>query len=984
MRSSVPLSRLPFLKSSLDRRTVAARVLVHVLCASSLPFSAVAQQVAVPTQNRETIVELPAFAVTSDPDDSYEALNTSSLSGTNKALEKLPISAEVINQTLMSDLGTSDVKEILNKYATAITPGENSPGSSTAEGRGDGDRFTLFTLGVRGLNACAARRNGFLTFGYLSEGFSTERMEIIRGPQALIYGTNPPGGVVNITSKKALFGTTRGSVQAMIDEEGSERFQLDLNAAGKLLDRNAAIRVSLLDADINYWRHGIGRETTGRYAEAAYEIFPESRTQLRLEYENIEDYAVEPSPRRTIFGINTGRFALGVPDGTPLSVLLATNHPAVGTILDGKLSWENVDSIAGSANATKRRQEYFAATLSSRITPWLEGQIIAAKAPRWTRRLVPGSIVFRAPLTGPNPLDAWAVNYRPVINPIVDQENEGLRAVFSADFDITSHSRHNLVFGGELTNVSNDAQQCVYYQADSSGNVLVNPNPALVNTADRGRTHLPVQWLSLADGLPNWADIDLDRYTINGTTYVLDKYKTPNPALAAPGNPLGLNGGTAGASTSESSGSGAFAALFSTFLGGKVETLLGMRFDERSSANITSGGYLEGEGYSGNAGIIWRATNPVSVYASFSRNFNPDSSGALLWTGEPLPSGIGRAYEGGLKLNAFDGRLSGTLAYYHAESINEVERIAATTRAATDPSGINGNHYDFFLPSINFDRQTKGVELSITARPLPNWRLQAGYSHNLGREGSSVFLPFYYNDEFRTDAQGRVLVADNTPLLVPVNPATPVAADGRTYAAGVSTQALTVDMLRNGDAAGNYRALVAPDNGRIQNAVDLGLRVPGVGTGRTGLPISQHQLGFRPSVGDSILARGGGERTTGYPLHAFTLTSMYGFSRGKLQGLALGVNASLSYDTILYYYNDSTAGNERRKFFAPDQARFNLIASYTRKITKKISWKTQINLNNLTDERYMTILPNVATGANDNAALMASPRTWVWTNTVSF
>jgi len=324
------------------------------------------------------------------------------------------------------------------------------------------------------------------------------------------------------------------------------------------------------------------------------------------------------------------------------------------------------------------------------------------------------------------------------------------------------------------------------------------------------------------------------------------------------------------------------------------------------------------------------------------------------------------------------------VAYYHAESVNEAERIAASTRTATDPSGINGNYYDFFLPSITYDRQTKGVEVTLTARPLPQWRLQIGYSHNLGREGSSVSLPFFYNDQFRTDVQGRVLLGDNTPLMVPVNPTVAVAPDGRTYPAGVATQALTAGILRSGDASGNYRALLSPDNGRILNATDLGLRISGVGTGQVGLPISDHQLGFRPAIGDSLLARGGGERTTGYPLHAFTVTSMYGFSKGLLKGLSAGANASLGYDTILYYYNDAAAGNMRRKFHAPDQARLNLIASYTRKITQKITWKTQINVNNVADNRYLTIFPNVATGAPDNAQLMAAPRTWVWTNTFSF
>lgn len=218
-------------------------------------------------------------------------------------------------------------------------------------------------------------------------------MEIIRGPQALIYGTNPPGGVVNITTKKAQFGKTRGSVQARFDEEGSWRFQLDTNISGKILNRRAAIRIGLLDADINYWRDGIGREAYGQYVEAAVELIPASQTTFRFEWENLMDYAVEPSLRRTIFGAASTRFPLGVPDSTPISVLVATNHPALATIMNGKLTWENMDSLAGTSNATRRHQQFFSATLSSRLAPWLDGQIVASMAPRWTRRVNAGNFL---------------------------------------------------------------------------------------------------------------------------------------------------------------------------------------------------------------------------------------------------------------------------------------------------------------------------------------------------------------------------------------------------------------------------------------------------------------------------------------------------------------------------------------------------------------------------------------------------------------
>ena len=92
----------------------------------------------------------------------------------------------------------------------------------------------------------------------------------------------------------------------------------------------------------------------------------------------------------------------------------------------------------------------------------------------------------------------------------------------------------------------------------------------------------------------------------------------------------------------------------------------------------------------------------------------------------------------------------------------------------------------------------------------------------------------------------------------------------------------------------------------------------------------------------------------------------------------------MNRSTVLYYYNDVSAGNARRPFMAPDRAVFNLIYSYQKRVTKKILWKTQINLNNVTDRHFITVYPNLTTGVPDNAGFYVSPRCVVWTNTFSF
>src|ERR1043166_606678 len=99
------------------------RLLFHVaaftLQAAIAPFFAQtptsSDRVANQTDKTAT-VQLSPFEVLADKNDSYEALNFSSLSGTNKSLDKLPVTAEVLNSTLMSDVGTSDIKDLLYNY----------------------------------------------------------------------------------------------------------------------------------------------------------------------------------------------------------------------------------------------------------------------------------------------------------------------------------------------------------------------------------------------------------------------------------------------------------------------------------------------------------------------------------------------------------------------------------------------------------------------------------------------------------------------------------------------------------------------------------------------------------------------------------------------------------------------------------------------------------------------------------------------------
>ncbi|MFM8335509.1 MAG: TonB-dependent siderophore receptor [Opitutaceae bacterium] len=928
----------------------------------------------------EAAVQLQPFEVVADPGDTYQALNTTSVSGTNRSLEKLPITGEIFNATMMQDLGTSDIVELLTNRMTGIGAGENSGGSSAANGALAGDRFNMQTFSVRGL-AAFPRRNGFMYLGNLAEGFAYERLEVIRGPQSLLYGNNPAGGVINVTTKKAQFGGNFVSAEYKTDEFGSARYQLDANYATKLGPRRVAVRLAALKSDQNFWREVIGRKTTGIFVEAAAEIFPASDTVLRFEVEDRFDTSIQANRRVLV----SGAPAL-VPNNTPLALLLARNDPALGQIAGGMLNWQNVDVLDGNSFARRRWEQFQNLTLSTRVASWLRAQVVGtARSAFNDNTTAQGLTALQAPLTGGNPLDAWALAYRPGGSEVRATE-WGLRATLNADFRVTRHTQNQLIVGAERVDYPHYRQNMSYsyYEVDAAGAFLVNRTQ--LNTANGGRTLMPNQWVDVRSNLGGFVDPRRPRsYTFNGRTYVWDYQKYPNPAFVTPDNPLGFNGGSSGANQDYGRSASGFAALFTSWFGGKFDTLAGVRHDRLKQVLYNTGLTPEGSGTTGNLGVVWKVTNPVSLYVGVSSTFTPGGLNAQSrYDGGPLANGRGESIEGGLKVNAFEGRLSGSVTAFETKSRNQFITLDGATQQILAPTGINGSYWATIRsPSYEYDALTRGLEITLSGRPLPAWRTMFGYAISQGREGGPVELPFYYNDEFRTNAAGQVLLGDGTPLRVPVNPAVRVATDGKTYAAGVETQILTVNILRNGDAAGNYRAQLARDSGGILNAAALGLSISGVGTGRLGLPISAHQLGFVPPT-PTFLARRGGERTIGFPRHSFSGTSMYDFREGRLRGLSLGLNGRVDYDTIRYYYNDVAAGNVRRTLRGRDTAILNLIFRYQLRLTRRLQFTTQVNLNNVFDAQRLEVYPNAATGLPDNAGFRNDPRTWVWTNTVRY
>ncbi|MEF1231238.1 TonB-dependent receptor plug domain-containing protein, partial [Vibrio fortis] len=80
-------------------------------------------------------------------------------------------------------------------------------------------------------------------YSWQIDPFGLERVEVLRGPASVLYGQNPPGGLINVVSKRPQFDG--GSGQVGIDVGSFDRTQVTLDVNTEVSDDVAFRLVAL-------------------------------------------------------------------------------------------------------------------------------------------------------------------------------------------------------------------------------------------------------------------------------------------------------------------------------------------------------------------------------------------------------------------------------------------------------------------------------------------------------------------------------------------------------------------------------------------------------------------------------------------------------------------------------------------------------------------------------------------------------------------
>ena len=958
-------------------------------------------------QTEQTIL-LNVFEVKSDTSDTYDATNTNSVTGTNTLLSKTPLDAKVFNRQLMDELDVVDMTDMLSKLgglgSAVIGAGEDVRGDL------EGDRQDPKTMTMRGLAINNPRRDGFLRSDTtLLDSFDIERVEAIGGSNSLLFGSGDAGGAITSTSKRAYLNRRpTATITGKIDSEGSWRSTLDTQASNRMF----GLRLNAAKGDTLFFRPGHRQQNAGVHVAATFQPF--KNLQIRGEYRYFTRDAVFAQavtvraplswqlPARDAFGAVVANVPGNATTTTAANVdnknsRYLVSFPDVAQFTrNGPFDLTTVDSAVGPFHRDAYTNIIRSVVAETTLAPGLALQLRYGHDARINDPLrATSTVVFAPGATGNNYVDPatgqtgtqWAFNTAMNAAPFWTGAR-GFRGALAYQKDLGKwFGRHQAsAFYQDMDSWVN-TQPWRFFETDASGAFV--QNLANITNSTSGRIEMPAVWVpAFPQQVIGGREWPFTSFTHpNGKTYRYTSTFYADAVPRTPGNPMGLSGPvnaagvtTAGGTLDDTREASKGFSLFSEWWGGRIDTMAGYRSEEASTVRVNTGVKRGPISYDSlTTGFVFDTPiRGMRVSGNYSTNAKINFDTGRDIYDQILPVGKGVSRDVGLKFDLWERRISGNVNYYVSQAKNFIGGLGGLQNDI-DPDGINGRNGG---GNYVFDKTSDGYNVTLTSRPLRGWEVRLNVATANGSERTDVVLPQFYNDKFNTTTvNGQTVVgvraatgAAVVPLLVPSDPRNPDSAQ----------IPLSLAMLRDQSETNPYRAQLDSESGQILNAQALFLRTAGVGTNETGLPITEHQLGFASPSGGVIIVKKAGEKTVNYAERSYSLVNRYQFSEGRLSGLVVGLSSSLRTNHRAYMYNDAADGGKRKLFYFPNRLLHDAYAVYRFKATRQARVSVQLNIANLLDANEVLYLRNGTNGTLRYAQWFNAPRKYSLTTTLSF
>lgn len=579
-----------------------------------------------PPPENEGVVTLQEFTVSSTAASEYTSSESTTGTRIASSIRDLPFKVSVITGEFMDDFNATEFREQMAYTSNVVGYETISTGYM-----------------LRGFDADVQLRNGFRRIGLIDK-VNIERVEVIKGPAASIYGAVFPGGTINFVTRKPRV-KHEDRLTLSMGTNDSHRVQASttgpLGQSGKLFYRvDGALDERRYDQPFKFRYQGtISGQLLWR---------PSPNTSFHIEAEFLE------RREQAISSANVPFVIQAVSDPYRVASQNRTYNRYVG------LATELMDfNPQGPHSYSNRYVKNVTATFEHRINSIFS---LRSSANWFDRGLVRQEVGGRDqynPLTGR--VQRGTARYRPFPEGGRSWQNDLL-----ASFD-TGAIKHKLLFTLDYQRQTQAPEQydaannAAFPAAVASGLSVSNPdygyisyadNPSIYSTIQKDDSHIDIYGAFLSERATM---LDGKLILLAGLRY--DSSKSVN--------------------------------------------------DDLTTATPTHTDY-SAHAYTHQLGLNYRVLPAITVYANKSTSFVPqfgvgkDVNGASF----PLPNEDGDGWEAGIKAGLFDDRLTFTLGYYDI-TLNNVATTDSTTNITyvTGEQRSKGVELDFnwvATPSLQF------------------------------------------------------------------------------------------------------------------------------------------------------------------------------------------------------------------------------------------------------------------------------------------
>jgi catecholate siderophore receptor len=219
------------------------------------------------------------------PVKGYQSKRSSTATKTDTPLIDVPQSVSVVTQEQMSDQSVQSMSDAV-RYV---------PGVTASQGEGNRDALNFRGSGVTtGDFYLDGMRDDVQTY---RDFYNTDRIEVLKGPNGMVFGRGASGGAINRVSKEAGWDPVR-EIKVTYGAYNQKRTSIDI---GNGINDVAAFRLNAVYEESDSYRSGVNLKRYG--VNPTFTITPSDNTKITIGAEYFKDQHIGD---RGIPSIGTG------------------------------------------------------------------------------------------------------------------------------------------------------------------------------------------------------------------------------------------------------------------------------------------------------------------------------------------------------------------------------------------------------------------------------------------------------------------------------------------------------------------------------------------------------------------------------------------------------------------------------------------------------------------------------------------------------